>query len=80
MYFTNKTKELIDKICNEHKLKAPITVYQAAAILIEYEGVNTTKDLFEGIVNEADNVFKRCAHEAALDTLIYPKCKNILYD
>jgi hypothetical protein len=63
-------KKYIDEICSKHNLKQPMTVPASAKLIMEYKGIQTARELYSNAANETNDVFKKCAYEATLETIL----------
>jgi hypothetical protein len=63
-------KKFIDEICSEHNLKQPITFPAAAKMLMQYKGLDVTRDLFQRAADESNDVFSFSAYQATLETIL----------
>lgn len=66
----DKIRQTVDEICENNNLKQPITVPAAAELIREYKGILTARELFSNAANETNDVFKKCAYEATLTTIL----------
>jgi len=70
--FREQINETVDRICEKHNLKQPMTVPSAGKIIMVYEGLDRAIKLFEGAVKETTDIFKKSAYQATLDTILVP--------
>lgn len=72
MTYEDQIKERIEVISRDNLIQIPKTVAQAAKLIAEYDGYPKAIELFEGAKEEVrGNLFRRCAYEATLDTILY---------
>lgn len=65
--FRERIKEEVDNICEKHNLKQPMTVPGAAKMIMEHNGLDRAIELYEGVVNQEPDLFKRSAYKATLE-------------
>jgi hypothetical protein len=71
--FREQINETVDRICEEHNLKQPITVPSAGRMIMEYDSLDKAIELFEGAVLQYhSDLFKKSAYKATLETILYP--------
>lgn len=71
--FREQINETVDRICEEHNLKQPITVPSAGRMIMEYDSLDKAIELFEGAVLSChSDLFKKSAYKATLETILYP--------
>jgi hypothetical protein len=70
--FGEQINETVDRICEKHNLKQPITVPSAGKMIMEYEGLDRAIELFEGAVEETTDIFKKSAYRATLEIILLP--------
>ena len=71
-------KKIIDDICIENSLKAPISVFQAAKMIYEYKDLDTAISLYEEAEKETSgNIFRTSAFSSVLETYLIPEKTGI---
>lgn len=65
-----KIRQTVDEICEKNNLKQPMTVPAAARLIMEYKDIQTARELFSNAANETNDIFKKCAYEATLETIL----------
>ena len=65
-----KIRQTVDEICEKNNLKQPMTVPAAARLIMEYKDIQTARKLFSNAANETNDIFKKCAYEATLETIL----------
>ena len=70
--FGEQINETVDRICEKHNLKQPMTVPGAGKTIMVYEGLDRAIELFEGAVEETTDIFKKSAYRATLEIILLP--------
>jgi hypothetical protein len=75
--FQEKIKELIDNICDKHKLSNPFTIPAAGRMIAQYDGLDKAIELFEGaVIQHQRDPFKSSAYKSTLETILIPMREN----
>ena len=76
---TDKIRQTVNIICEQNKLKQPLTIPSAGRLIMEHNGVDYAIELFENAYLECkenpdkDNPFAFAAYKSTLDTILLPK-------
>lgn len=54
----DKITQILNEICEKNNLKQPMTVPDAAKLIMEYKDMQTARELFSSAANETNDFFK----------------------